>query len=129
MMVHIMMVLLFVVLTLKNAKWLKNLAGAHSEECGSASTTHRPIFDLRLPVMIMMVAYLHICIFAYLLTNRDHHDGCICKEEMIMINDNYRDDDEDNDDGDDDDTHLAKSSADSMGLSIRSTVRKAALPE
>ena len=48
---------------------------------------------------------------------------------MIMINDNYRDDDEDNDDGDDDDTHLAKSSADSMGLSIRSTVRKAALPE
>ena len=63
---YIMMVLLFVVLTLKNAKWLKNLAGAHSEECGSASTTHRPIFDLRLPVMIMMmVAYLHICIFAH----------------------------------------------------------------
>ena len=57
-----MMVLLFVVLTLKNAKWLKNMIGAHSEECGSASTTHRPIFDLRLPVMIMMmVAYLHIC--------------------------------------------------------------------
>ena len=60
------MVLLFVVLTLKNAKWLKNLAGAHSEECGSASTTHRPIFDLRLPVMIMMGAYLHIYIFTYL---------------------------------------------------------------
>ena len=78
MMFHIIMVLIFVVLTLKNAKWLKNLAGAHSEECGSASTTHRPIFDLRLPVMIMMVAYLHICIFAYLLTKSDHRDGCIC---------------------------------------------------
>ena len=30
---------------------------------------------------------------------------------------------------DEEDTHLAKSSADSMGLSIRSTVRKAALTE
>ena len=83
----------------------------HSEEGWSASSSHRPIFDLGLPAH--KEYYDHD-------GNLDDHD-----DDDVDFHDNV-DADDDDDDDDDDDTHLAKSSADSIGLSIRSTVRKAA---